>query len=315
MTEPSRLLLCASTVPEKGTLLSAVQPWVTVLEYDHAASLAELAVKLTWVSDRADRSSSNAVDSFQSAALLVSHGARDGAEGKLEITRGSTIDRCNVDAEDTASFFHELLELLSPSAQLDILGGTVGATPKGEALLAELSSRYKLQVSSSATFGAPSRSPDIEMERGSIAADSRLEAVYFQPALLRQWKGTLTKPSLVDALGNIKWPSLPLSPHPRCVRAAPWPARLLLLLMASCGIVVVASRIGLRDFGNKEADLQALCFVATALLAYLYCRYLLWLLWAAGIFVLAFVAVLWSTIKSCCLGACARLGLLGLRLT
>jgi hypothetical protein len=65
----------------------------------------------------------------------------------------------------------------------------------------------------------------------------------------------------------------------------------MVLLAASVGILVVLARIGVRPdafSGDASASIQAVGAVALSLLVYIYLRYICWIIWMAGVLVLAF---------------------------
>lgn len=279
-----RLLLYGSDVPHSDVILSAAQPWVSTFKVGARQSLGETTKKLSWYSDRAEKVAGD--DVFASAALVFVQGV----EGTICVTKsGGMIDESTIEHPEVASFFEALAGLLVRPPRIDVLGSNLSSSSKGKALVKQLAATYGLNVVAVPSLAEIERS-DVEMARSAKLPGRTADSTYFRTSLLAQWKGSLEKPSLWDRLA---WPLYELSPHPgsRWLRRAHWLQRVMVLLAASVGILVVLARIGVRPdafSGDASASIQAVGAVALSLLVYIYLRYICWIIWMAGVLVLAF---------------------------
>jgi len=185
--ERPSLLLCASDVPDKGTLMRAVKNSVTVVEYDFEALWLDVE-KLVEASRRDVEASG---ELFESIAL-VTHGS----PGEIFLTSSVTISHSTVFAVDVAVFMKNMSALMADGGRLDVLGCNVAAGDEGEQLVDDLEQVYSVNVAASDDVTARgggsccgvARPADMVLETDKINA----KAVYFDDAKgFGEWDGRL----------------------------------------------------------------------------------------------------------------------------
>ena len=252
--ERPSLLLCASDVPDKGTLMRAVKTSVTVVEYDFEALWLDVE-KLVEASRRDVEASG---ELFESIAL-VTHGG----PGEIFLTESVTISHSTLFSVDVAVFMKKVCALMKSKAEggrLDILGCNVAEGAEGEQLVKEIEEVYGVEVAASDDVTARgdgrccgvARPADMVLETDNIDAGS----VYFTDGI-KSWEGRLKGGCHMGCWLCLRAVICPKSPTDRAFR---WCVGvvvgviLLMVLLAELGLLKIYCPEGMTVANGEDGN-------------------------------------------------------------